>query len=135
MISTLPEVLQWCQPGDLKTPQEILDYQSEDIPDSVNHLNLQLAVWHRLSPHGLFWGPCVGSYLSVTTQRGFLSLTTLIPFLYLSRIELIIELQHFKFERQLQTQLFFSLSFTISFLPQMLAVLWHFNLFWWFWGI
>lgn len=54
MISTLPEVLQWCQPGDLKTPQEILDYKSEDIPDAVNHLNLQLAVWHPLSLHGLF---------------------------------------------------------------------------------
>lgn len=54
MISTLPEVLQRCLPGDMKTPQQILDYQSEDISDSVNHLNLQLAVWLPLSPHGLF---------------------------------------------------------------------------------
>lgn len=54
MISALPEVLQWCLPGDMKTPQQILDYQSKEIPDSVNHLNLQLAVWPPLSPHGLF---------------------------------------------------------------------------------
>lgn len=54
MISTLPDVLQWCLPGDMKTPQEILDYLSENITDAVNHLNLQLAVWHPLSPHGLF---------------------------------------------------------------------------------